>query len=156
MAPSTPITSSSQATLRLTRTFPASPEKVFRAWTDPEALKRWAPPFDRTAPVAEVDLRPGGRYRIHMRAPDGSVEIVTGLYQTVDPPHRLVYTWFWETKPEMGETLVTVEFAADAGATRVTLTHERFPNSEVRDRHELGWGGCFDKFAALFTGEGSA
>jgi uncharacterized protein YndB with AHSA1/START domain len=154
MAPGSPSAPTTPLTLRLTRTFPAPCEKVFRAWTDPNALKRWAAPGERTAPVVEVDLRPGGRYRIDMRAPDGSVDRVTGVYRTVDPPHRLVYTWYWETKPEMGETLVTVEFQAQAGATQVTLTHERFPNNEVRDRHEHGWGGCMDKFGALFLSPG--
>ena len=156
MAPGSPTTPTTPVTLRVTRSFPAPCEKVFQAWTDPNALRQWAAPGDRTTPVAEVDLRVGGRYRIHMRAPDGSVERVTGVYQTVDPPHRLVYTWYWETKPDMGETLVTVEFHEHGGATQVTLTHERFPNAEVRDKHELGWGGCLVKLSALFAGEGRA
>jgi glutathione S-transferase len=102
-------------------------------------------------PVAEVDLKVGGRYRIHMQAPDGTVHKVTGTYQVVDPPQRLVYTWQWETAPEPSETLVTVEFhERGAGKTEVVLTHERFPNAEQRDRHQHGWTGCLEKFAALF------
>jgi len=52
------------AALQIRRTFPASRERVFRAWTTPEEIKRWKAPGDRTSPVVEVDLRVGGKYRI--------------------------------------------------------------------------------------------
>ena len=146
-----PTSQTAPVTLRLTRSFAAPREKVFRAWTDPEALKQWAAPGDLTTPLAEVDLRVGGRYRIHMRTPDGTAHKVTGVYQTVDPPRRLVYTWFWENKPEQGDTLVTVEFHERGSATEVTLTHERFPSGDVRDRHEQGWMGCLEKLGALLA-----
>ena len=144
-----PASQTAPVTLRLTRVFAAPRERVFRAWTDPEALKRWSGPGDLVAPLAEVDLRVGGRYRIHMRAPDGTVHKVTGLYQVVEQPGRLVYTWFWETWPEIGETLVTVEFRDRGNETEVALTHERFPNDEVRDSHEKGWTGALEKLARI-------
>src|SRR5207244_13435009 len=62
----------SSVTLRLRRSFPAPRERVFRAWTTPAEMKLWKAPGDMTTPLAEVDLRPGGKYRIHMRAPDGA------------------------------------------------------------------------------------
>ncbi len=138
-------------TLQLTRTLPAPREKVFRAWTDPEAVKRWSGPRDQPAVLAELDLKVGGRYRIHMQGPDGSVMKVTGVYQVVDPPHRLVYTWLWETWPEAGETLVTVEFRDRGAETEVALTHERFPSEEIRGAHETGWTGALDKMTTLIT-----
>ncbi len=101
-------------TLRLRRAFPAPPERVFRAWTTPAEMKQWTAPGAMT-PVAEVDLRPGGRYRIHMRAPDGAEHHLVGGYRVVDPPKKLVYTWRWENSPEAPETLVTVEFIDRGG-----------------------------------------
>ena len=146
-----PAPQTSPVTVRLQRTFQAPREKVFQAWTRPEDLKRWSAPGDLTTPIAEVDLRVGGRYRIDMRAPDGTLHRVTGTYREVDPPNRLVYTWLWETTPGATETLVTVEFHDRAGRTEVVLTHERLPDAEARARHEHGWNGCFEKLATLFA-----
>ncbi len=146
-----PASQTRTPSLRLTRVLAAPRDKVFRAWTTPAELKRWAAPGAMTTAVAEVDLQVGGRYRIHMQAPDGTVHQVTGVYQAVEPPRRLVYTWAWETGAEKGESLITVEFLERGAAqTEVILTHERFPSTEVRDRHQQGWMGCLDKFATLF------
>jgi uncharacterized protein YndB with AHSA1/START domain len=135
--------------LSLRRTFQATRERVFRAWTSPEEMKRWKAPGDRTTPVVEVDLRVGGKYRIHMRSPDGQEVRLVGVYREVDPPKKLVYTWMWETSPEMGETLVTVEFVERGRATEVVLKHELFLADEARDKHEHGWSGSLDKLAEI-------
>jgi len=50
---------------------------------------------------------------------------------------------------EFGETLVTVDFLDRNGFTEVQITHDRFPNAEVRDRHDHGWNGCLDKLEKL-------
>ncbi len=87
----------SNTTLRITRRFAAPRDKVFQAWTDPEALKRWfAPSEDYSTPQAEVDLRAGGTYRIQMKAPDGAIYAVKGTYKDVQPTKRLVFSWAWE------------------------------------------------------------
>ena len=137
------------AALSLRRTFQASRERVFRAWTTPEEIKRWKGPGDRTASVVEVDLRVGGAYRVHMRSPDGGEMRLVGVYREVDPPKKLVYTWSWEANPEMGETLVTVEFLERGRATEVVLRHEFFPADEVRDQHAQGWHGSLDKLEKI-------
>ncbi len=140
----------STVTLRLRRTFQAPRDRVFRAWTTPEEMKQWKAPGELTTPVAEVDLRPGGKYRIHMQAPDGTLHRLVGEYRVVDPPKKLVYTWQWEDDPDKpSETLVTVEFLERGGATEVVLTHDLFPNEQTRNRHEMGWSGCFDKLARV-------
>ena len=79
-------------------------------------------------PTAEVDLRPGGRYRLAMTDTDkNETHVVVGEYKEIQPPERLVYTWAWESKTdEMSgseDTLVTVEFAEADGGTEVSLTH---------------------------------
>ena len=139
---------SPETTLHLRRTFHAPREKVFRAWTDPEELKHWWGPEGYATPTAEVDLRVGGRYRLGMRKlPDGEIFYLAGTYREVRHPEKLVYTWRWEAEPEMGETLVTVEFHDVGKATEVVLTHEFFPNQEVRDDHNKGWNSCLDCLA---------
>jgi uncharacterized protein YndB with AHSA1/START domain len=119
---------------------------VFDAWVSPEVLRRWwgAGP-DWTSPSVEIDLRPGGRYRLSMEDPSGSVRTVGGRYVEVDPPRRLVFTWAWESHGagDDDETLVTVEFHEPApGETRVVLTQSGFADAERRDQHREGWELC--------------
>ena len=136
----------SATTLRLARTFPVSRERVFKAWTTPQALKRWFAPADAyETPEVEVDLRVGGNYRIVMLSPEGERHTVYGEYREINPPKRLVFTWAWESWLESEETLVTVEFLERGGETELILTHQRFPNAEVREKHRKGWSGCLDR-----------
>lgn len=137
-----------ETTLHLRRTFAAPREKVFRAWTDPEELKTWWGPAGYATPMAEVDLRVGGKYRLGMRKlPDGEIFYLSGTYREVRPPEKLVYTWSWEGEPELRETLVTVEFQEMGHSTEVILTHEFFPSQKVRDDHNKGWTSCLDRLA---------
>lgn len=139
-----------QTTLQLTRTFAAPREKVFRAWTDPQEVKRWFHPPGYETPSAEIDLRVGGKYRLGMRKlPDGEVFYLSGTYREVRRPERLVYTWQWEAEPELGATLVTVEFHDRGGSTEIVLTHELFPTEKARQEHEQGWGGGLDNLGKI-------
>ena len=140
-----------EITLNLTRTYSAPRDDVFRAWTEPEALKRWFAPSDEfSTPIAEVDLRVGGAYRIGMKPPDQEdMFIVVGTYREVQPPERLVFTWSWEEGIDVGETLVTVEFRDLGDSTEVVLTHELFPNEQARDKHNEGWNGCLERLEKI-------
>lgn len=138
-------------TLQLTRTFTATREEVFRAWTDPEALKQWWLPGEGfSLPSAEIDLRVGGRYRLTMRNSQGELFYLGGTYREVRPPERLVYTWRWEhTEMDVGDTLVTVDFRARGNSTEVAITHELFPSGALRDRHDVGWSACLERLARV-------
>ena len=131
-----------QPSLAITRQFNAAPAKVWRAITEPESLKHWmGPTEDFKTPVAEADLRVGGRYRIVMHAPDGQVHEVSGVYREVAPNRRLVYTWAWKSTPEQ-ESLVTIELRAIGNGTEFSLKHEQFADEGSRDHHNQGWNGC--------------
>jgi uncharacterized protein YndB with AHSA1/START domain len=135
--------------LTLKRQLRASPQKVFDAWTQPEALKAWFGPEEIVEVVAETDLRVGGRYRVLMRANGGEMHRVGGVYREIERPRRLQFTWAWESTPER-ESLVTIELAPKDGGTLLTLTHEQFFDEAARDRHRQGWTGCLDKLVRLF------
>lgn len=141
----------SGTTLSLKRIFAAPREKVFHAWTDANALKKWFHVGeDWTTPLCEIDLRVGGTYRIGMQPPDSdSPYVVQGTFREVKPPEKLVFTWSWEGEDPY-ETLVTVFFRDVGGKTEVELRHERFPNSEERDKHSEGWAGCLEQFSNFF------
>ena len=131
--------------LELSHRYAAPREDVFDAWTNPEVLKRWwaaAPTWD--TPVAEVDAREGGSYRLSMRTDAGEIHTVGGEFTEIRPPERLAYTWSWEQGPEAAmagseQTLVIVDFIEDGAGTLVTLTHSGFASEEIRGMHIQGW-----------------
>jgi len=128
--------------LALVRKLDAAPAKVWRALTEPEMLKKWmAPDAAFKIPVAEIDLRVGGRYRVVMISPDGEEHDVRGVYREIVPNRKLVHTWAWKSTPER-ESLVTMELRAAGSGTELTLTHEQFVDEEARDKHQHGWTGC--------------
>lgn len=139
--------------IRLTRTIRAAPEKVFRAWTEPDQMKRWSAPEGYTVAEAASELRVGGRFRIRMEGPEGAVHTAEGEYRKVDPPKRLAYTWDWTDEgASMGDTLVTVEFRETGeGHTEVVLVHELFPGKEAAEDHEQGWASCLNRLEAIFA-----
>jgi uncharacterized protein YndB with AHSA1/START domain len=134
-----------ETAIELSHRFAAPREQVFEAWTNPDVLRRWwaaAPTWE--TPLAEVDAREGGSYRLSMRTDAGEVHTVGGEYTEVRPPERLAYTWSWEEGPEPAmagsdATLVVVEFLEDGDGTIVKLTHTGFASEQVRAMHVQGW-----------------
>src|SRR5215469_3638614 len=133
----------SPSSLMISRTYPASVERVFKAWTDANQLGQWFAPSDDYTTKASVDLRIGYEYRIAITHKGGNVHNVVGTYRLIEPPRKLIYTWRWEGAP--ADTLVTVDFATEGDATKVTITHEQFLTTEDRDRHNEGWKGCAER-----------
>ena len=83
--------------LVLTRLIAAPREKLFRAWTEPELLRRWFAPLPYTTPIAELDVRPGGSSLIVMRSPDGAEMPLRGVYLEVVKDRRIVFTYAYTT-----------------------------------------------------------
>ena len=143
-----------QPSLRIARRYPVAPEKVWRAWTEPEALKRWWGPDagDRVS-LAQLDPRVGGRYRIVFGGPQGTDHEVQGVYREVVPYRRLVFTWTWPNSTPDRESLVTIVFKAAGGGTELDFRHERFFDEAARDGHRRGWSAAFDKLEQFLRSE---
>ena len=77
-----------------------------------------ARPGPLTVTFAEIDLRPGGKYRIHMTEPDGTEHKVSGVYREIDPPKKLVYSWGWDGDHPVKDSTVTLEFFERGEATK--------------------------------------
>jgi uncharacterized protein YndB with AHSA1/START domain len=142
------MTEQSDRVVRIERTYAASAEDVFDAWTSPEVMRRWlhCEP-DWTTPVAEVDLRVGGAVRVVMRRPDGSEGGARGTYTVIDRPRRLVMTWAFDDLPE-NEQLIELSFTEADGATTVLLVNSDITGEERRSGQESGWRGCLEQLAA--------
>jgi uncharacterized protein YndB with AHSA1/START domain len=136
------------AEVRIERHYPFAPEKVWRAWTEPQALSRW---FGAGRPggvaEAEVDLRVGGRWRIVSRVPGGETHDVSGVYQEVVPHRRLVFSWAFHSTPER-VSRVTIDFTAQDGGTALRFVHDRFFDEQARANHERGWLPLFEQLEA--------
>ena len=107
----------------ITRVFDAPRSLVFKIWTQPPHMKHWWGPRGYTTLSCEIDLRPGGAWRVASRHTDGSETAEQGVFREIVEPERLVFTHAWEDeegKPGH-ETLVTVTFVEQDGKTRLTF-----------------------------------
>lgn len=143
--------------LTLTRILPATAEKLYRCWTEPELLKQWFCPKPYTVAVAELDVRPGGASWIVMRSPEGDEIPCPGIYLEVVPNQKLVTTdayisaWEPSAKPFL-TAIVTFEDLGD-GTTRYTAIARHW-TAEDRQAHEEmgfheGWGIAADQLGEL-------
>ncbi len=128
-----------QVTLR--RRVRASRETLFRAWTDPKALKQWFAAAEGShVAVAEADLRVGGAYRLVVVDREGVARGVSGTYREIRPPERLVFTWASDfLRQEPGAFLVTLEFLEIDDEVEIVLTHARLRGDESVEIFERGW-----------------
>ncbi|MFD4840529.1 SRPBCC domain-containing protein [Achromobacter sp. NPDC058515] len=133
--------------LRLQRRFDAPVERVWRAWTDPQALMRWFGPAEtRQVLMAETDVRVGGAYQVGFATEDGREHHASGRYQEVEPQRRLVFTWAWRDTPEE-TSLITLEFTPAGTGTDLAFLQTPFVDQATRDGHEHGWSGAMDRLA---------
>lgn len=138
----------------LTRVFDAPRRLVFEALTRPEHMARWFGPNEFTNVHCEMDVRPGGAYRIVLRAPDGHECPFKGVYREVVPPERLVFTFIYDVEGLRDhEALETMILHEDDGRTTLTRTILA-QTTEARDGlfHsglEAGAAQSYERLAAL-------
>ena len=113
----------SGTTLVIKRTFAATPERVFAAWTNEAILKSWfCPGEDMTIPVAEVDAREGGDYRIVMQNKDDETYSPSGTYEKIVENRQLIFSWKWADSDLV--TRVTIDLKpVNSNETELRLTH---------------------------------
>jgi uncharacterized protein YndB with AHSA1/START domain len=153
--------------LSITRVFKAPGPLVWKAWTEPAIVRRWWGPKGYTCPVANIDLRVGGKYLNDMRSPEGKDYWSTGTYREIQPMERIVATdsfadakgnvvpasYYGMTGEFPLELLVTVTFKEQKGKTTMTLRHEGMPPGEMTESAKAGWNESFDKLAAILDEE---
>lgn len=117
--------------IEITQRIEAPPEIVFTYFTDSSRFTQWM------GVGAELDPRPGGRYRIEV---DGQ-HIAIGEYRQVEPPLRLVMSWGWEGHPTVppGSTTVEITLTRDGAGTVLRLRHLGLPDEVERNAHTAGW-----------------
>ena len=141
--------------IQIERTLRAPPDRVFRAFLDPDLMRQWIAPDDLDIDRIEVDPRVDGRVEVWHSRHGVSTGKFEGRFVKIDPPRELVYRWaFVGTEPEKGEyydTLVTVQLrATPEGQTQVTVVHARLGELQrgaphIHQRLVSGWQNCLGK-----------
>lgn len=139
--------------LVVVRTFNATPERVFAAWTTTALVRQWMAPAPCVIVDASVDARVGGGYRVVVANPEGQVMVTTtGEYRELVPAKRIVKTWVAEgpNYPKPYHTLVTVDFReVEPGTTEVTIRQDQLLTEADRAGNREGWRLCLDRLDAL-------
>jgi uncharacterized protein YndB with AHSA1/START domain len=159
-----PTPSGAPAPLILTREFPAPRERVWRAWTQPDAIIRWHGPAFYRAAEFKADVCVGGGWRACLKS-DNVDDVVlwqSGHYLVVEPPERLEFTFAWETPNHedgpgvLTHVIVRLEALANGG-TRMHFSQTGFLSQKSAVSHSVGWNGTFDRLDAflLETNKGS-
>ena len=145
--------------ISITRIFAAPRDLVWRAWTEAEQLAQWFMPHGFTVPESDMDLRPGGKFTMTVRGPDGTESPTGGEFREIDPPERLVFTTTAFDGPDgvpMLEVLNTVTFADRGEKTELTLhavvTKATLEMAAPLAGMEEGWLQSFEKLDGLLTG----
>jgi uncharacterized protein YndB with AHSA1/START domain len=147
------------------RTYNASPEAVWKAWTDAETLKKWWGPNNVTIPECEVDLRVGGKFYIVMEAGEamgpykGTLWPMMAEYTVVEPGSKLSYTAQAWTEGMKEETTIDqtteVTFVEENGGTKVTVKaaiHKTGPKAGMAVQGmEAGFNQQLDKLTAFLS-----
>ncbi len=140
--------------LVLEREIDVPPEAVWAAWTEPERLKRWFTPAPYTTPEAEIDLRPGGKFRTVMRSPEGEEFDNAGCYLEVVEHRRLVWTSALAPgyRPVVDQELpftAIISLEPTATGTRYTAVAMHGEAATAKRHEEMGfhdgWGAALDQ-----------
>ena len=124
-------------------------DEVWRAWTEPEQLASWWGPRGMSVPLdsVEMEVRPGGAFRLTMVADATGAEFPTEMYyRDVESPERLVYAW--DAQRGLGSGVVTVTFVDRGEQTEVVTHFAGFATDEIFTGAKVGWKTQMEKFDA--------
>lgn len=141
-------------TVRLHRVLTAKPEKVYRAFIEPDALARWSPPNGFTARVEHLDARVGGTFRMTFtNFTSGTTAGFGGEYRELVPGERLCYTDVFDDPALAGEILVTVTLKRVSVGTEISIVQEGLPDVIPLELCYLGWQESLQNLARLVEPE---
>jgi uncharacterized protein YndB with AHSA1/START domain len=127
-------------TVRLHRVFATKPEKVYRAFLEPDALAKWLPPNGFSATVHQHEAKVGGTFKMSFRNfTTGNGHSFGGKYLELVPHERLRYTDVFDDPNLPGEMQVTVTLKKVMVGTEVNIVQEGIPDAIPAEACYLGW-----------------
>jgi uncharacterized protein YndB with AHSA1/START domain len=137
-------------TVRLHRVFKAPPERVYRAFLDPDASAKWLPPYGFTCKVHHIDARVGGTYRMSFtNFGTGQSHSFGGTYDELVPFEKIRYTDRFDDPNLPGEMHATLSFRAVSCGTELTVLQEGIPEVIPVEMCHLGWQESLAQLALL-------
>ena|SRR6187431_1203123 len=137
-------------TVSLHRVIKASPEKVYRAFTDPLAMAAWIPPYGFLCTVHSMDPKVGGTYKMSFtNFSTGSSHSFGGKYLELKPNAFLKYSDKFDDPNLPGEMITTVTLTKNLAGTDFKVTQEGIPDVIPTDMCYLGWQDSLDKLIRL-------
>jgi uncharacterized protein YndB with AHSA1/START domain len=141
-------------TVRLHRVLVTRPEKVYRAFLEPDAVAKWLPPNGFTCTVHQLEAKAGGSFRMSFRNfTTGSGHTFGGRYLELVPNERLQYTDTFEDPNLPGEVRVTVTLKKVSVGTEVSIVQENLPDAIPVEACYLGWQESLRNLAKLVEPE---
>lgn len=137
-------------TVHLHRVLRASPEKLYRAFTEADALSRWMPPYGFTCQVHQLDAREGGSFRMSFRNfTTGQSHAFGGDYLELRPYERIRYTDRFDDPGLAGQLEVSVEFTPVSCGTELRIRQSGIPEAIPLEMCHLGWQASLQQLATL-------
>lgn len=137
-------------TVNLHRVLRTTPERLFKAFTDPDAMAKWLPPYGFTCKVFDMDAKVGGTFRMAFtNFSTGNGHAFGGKYLELDPGKRLRYTDVFEDANLPGEMVTTVTMTAVSVGTALEVTQEGIPDVIPTEACYLGWQESLMQLAQL-------
>lgn len=141
-------------TIKLHRVIRAKPERVYRAFVEPDAMVRWLPPYGFTCKVDTLDAKVGGKYHASFtNFSSGKSHAFGGEYREVVPNQRIRYTDRFDDPGLPGEMETTVELRAVMTGTELSITQSGIPEAIPTEMCYLGWQESLEQLAKLVEPE---
>lgn len=137
-------------TVTLHRVFTASPEKVFKAFTDADAMASWLPPYGFICKIHSMDVRVGGKYKMSFtNFGTGSSHSFGGEYLEIKPNEFIKYTDEFDDANLPGQMITTIVFKSVLCGTEIIVTQEGIPDAIPTEMCYLGWQESLEKLKRL-------
>jgi uncharacterized protein YndB with AHSA1/START domain len=148
------MTTNSTSTIRLHRVLRATPEKIYRAFLDADALTKWLPPNGFTAKVHQLEPQVGGSYKMSFtNFSTGTSHSFGGTYLELEPSERIRYTDKFDAAALLGEMQTTITLRPVSCGTELSITQEGIPAAIPSEACYLGWQESLILLAQLVEAE---
>lgn len=138
------------STIRLHRVLRTTPEKIYRAFLNAEAISKWLPPHGFTCKVHHMDAEPGGSYRMSFtNFSTGHGHTFGGTYVELVPHERIRYTDSFDNPDLPGDMQTTVTLRAVSCGTELSIVQEGVPDAIPPEACYLGWQESLTQLALL-------
>ena len=141
-------------TIRLHRVLRTSPERIYRAFLEADAMAKWLPPYGYTCKVEHMDVKVGGTFRMSFTSfATSHSQPFGGEYRELVPSEKIAYTDRFDNPNLPGEMLTTVTLKQVSCGTELNIVQEGIPEAIPEEMCYLGWQECLIQLANLVEAE---